>query len=1437
MRFPPNTPPVVREAILRYARRRTWLGVAAALGLALGLSGLAAAAFIAVDRLAEWPLAARQAGPTLVLLLLAAGLAASAAAVLRRQHPRAVAIRLDRLLPHNQDRWATALDLAERENRLETPGHPAFIKRLYRETEEKTTASDAPSVLSARTAALGFGLVLAALLAFTVFRFSDFFDLPLLWNRFWHPSANLPRDSLTQIQIVGHDPLPLSLSADSITVARVPEHDTFSLKVELHQRGGGAGQPALTPAAAPRLEILRTGGPASSADFLPSGNGWIFTRPDLTEPIFFRVRAGDALTPVLAARVEPRIQITALLQTIRSPSYARIPDVVKKPLETERLTLLEESWIDFIVQCNAPIRDLDATYELLEARDAEAAPALTPQEQWLQEWRKESPGDRPQEEKRRSLKVKIRRDHTAAFRLKTDHSGILRVRATGENGLPGIERVCVIEAVRDAPPRIAISGIEPDTSIVPGEIVGYQFTAEDDLAVSDIIMEWDVAGGARSGDLFGEEYIKSDQFGQRVVSGQDAIQRMNYFVYGTVPFVFTLIAVDSKGQESRSASYRIHLLSDTYASRFEAGLEFLKQLEGTVGFYRGHFQELRNQLRILSAAAGPSRTWPPGQDKLLEQYLKSAAALNPGLQRERARHAFSGWPQRFLHSTALLLALQRCLDTDADYIRSATRLREAQDLGAEISALDARLADQMALNENWGAALAGERQRFAGEAVLQSIRNLRQRLARLPVLRPNRSLYDSNLRFYRDEIAKALNAIQGLEKSLAEGLGPLVQALREKLPSAGPDEIGRDLRAIERQLAAHAPPLSPALAAALGEVGRRARTDPAVASRLLASAAETAAGRESENTSPPLEDLALCRAWMQNALPETPPWYAPPPDILDVWLMADRLRSDWQARLLDIEMKRDVLNPDQADDTEAELREQALVILDLLARPPGIAPESAGHLTPPLQAAARGEISDPAGRAALAQLRAALGQIEPAGRARLLALQPSLDALPGEIQRSLESAAEGYLRFAAEAEAQYAVFASNPESQSQAYYAWAPFRHRAEELQAAAKALEIAYRKSLFLKLLQRLGGPSPSLEWVSWHPWHALQLILLIDSEHAFDKVTYRFNATGGSAYALLPAHARGYANQLRLHAPAVARAGAGQPLDFDLQPLLQDTRTLGYFESLQQELETTAPFLGPAQKTPRQEILQRLEQTLPGRIGRNEITLQKLLSLRIQMGRPGDRTPERLLPAIQEVRQVLERHDPVQDLAAWNELQDALTTLPGDARNQPLPKAIEPTLHTALSQLDGAMKTFFSAVQIPPVNMTRRSNQRDYSAVARTFWPIAGVIDNFDRRWMQRLREAEFSLVRQILLSGDSAPSGANDRAAAMAYARLVEFRARQLAQERRKNRGISYLDEASGPALNLPPHIAQEFLRARNRRPPAAFKDRTEAYFRDLYRDLAR
>src|SRR4051812_10341738 len=112
MNFPANTPAAVRDAVATYATRRMLIACATALAAGAGLAGLAALAYLLADRLVEWPAAGRITGPIVFVVVLGVALYVIARALLFRERPLSIAIRLDQALPENQDRWATALELS-----------------------------------------------------------------------------------------------------------------------------------------------------------------------------------------------------------------------------------------------------------------------------------------------------------------------------------------------------------------------------------------------------------------------------------------------------------------------------------------------------------------------------------------------------------------------------------------------------------------------------------------------------------------------------------------------------------------------------------------------------------------------------------------------------------------------------------------------------------------------------------------------------------------------------------------------------------------------------------------------------------------------------------------------------------------------------------------------------------------------------------------------------------------------------------------------------------------------------------------------------------------------------------------------------------------------------------------------------------------------------
>ena len=505
MNFPAQTPAAVRAAITAYVTRRKLVTCATALALGAGLAGLIALAFLVLDRFIEAPTAARFLGPALCLVAALLALIAILRALLRDENPLPIAIRLDQALPQNQDRWATALELSDPHHRTASPASPELVARILLETDATTQPCAAASVVPIRTlkfAALVFALALAG---FGIFSANAFFQLPLLWQRFWKPHANLPRASVTQVHFVSVNQHPTQNGRVPDSAWRVLENDGFALSIALSRRDQTAKANPSAPAIAaatnpdptPRLEILSPDGRIVSQDFLRAGKAWTFSLGAITANQSFRIRAGDALTETFHVAVQPRIRITNVRHSVRFPGYARLAEIRGQPLKGDRLSLLEDAQIDFEVDCDQPIRELQAQFELLDKSRGDDAPAPQSARAAVAAQRQASIDGKPEKKsegpRTRSLPVKIRQNNQATLRLKLDQPGLLRLRVTGENGLTGVERVVVIDPIRDAAPRLTVSGLEPDTYIVPGETVAFNYTVEDDLGVSDVIMDWGVA--------------------------------------------------------------------------------------------------------------------------------------------------------------------------------------------------------------------------------------------------------------------------------------------------------------------------------------------------------------------------------------------------------------------------------------------------------------------------------------------------------------------------------------------------------------------------------------------------------------------------------------------------------------------------------------------------------------------------------------------------------------------------------------------------------------------------------------------------------------------------------------------------------------------------------------------------------------------------------
>ena len=434
-------------------------------------------------------------------------------------------------------------------------------------------------------------------------------------------------------------------------------------------------------------------------------------------------------------------------------------------------------------------------------------------------------------------------------------------------------------------------------------------------------------------------------------------------------------------------------------------------------------------------------------------------------------------------------------------------------------------------------------------------------------------------------------------------------------------------------------------------------------------------------------------------------------------------------------------------------------------------------------------------------------------------------------------------------DAAYADFQRQPDLVGKHAAFFARFPIEAEELQSAPRLLEMSFR---LVKFLRTLAATDASADWARTEPWHLLELLFMVNGQGGYDKVVFRYdtryNIRNVQGYTTVGPVVRGFAAQLRVQAGLLQRAVAGQPLDFDFPRFLIENKLSGLPERTKAEFQLAAPLLAKPDATARATALADFKKAPNAALLAKETAAQKALAQTAQFAATAASraTPATLLPALKSLQASLADDTGKSPIAELTDALAELEALPAAQRTAALSPAWTGRLAALRTAIESELNTRCTALRLPPVSTVSSVNRRDQTAVAKIFWTIRTGMDNFDRRWATRMRDTELVWLRKVhhaAAAAAAAPASASaaDEAAradlALTTAVLGELRARQFGRESRANKGINLLPEDTGPSLNLPPHIAQEFLRARTARPPAAFADRTETYFQKLFNDLKR
>jgi len=642
-------------------------------------------------------------------------------------------------------------------------------------------------------------------------------------------------------------------------------------------------------------------------------------------------------------------------------------------------------------------------------------------------------------------------------------------------------------------------------------------------------------------------------------------------------------------------------------------------------------------------------------------------------------------------------------------------------------------------------------------------------------------------------------------------------------------------------LSGQAPPRTKALDALMAVLAAGATSD-AMRDRLATVHGEVVRSRGQETALQAPALAALGGTNVAASAPKVGRWYAMPPARGDVLLVLDQFRQALRSLRADTLAGRYELNPQAREDRASALREAALGALDLVRDCAALGQARRRQLLGVLDPVSRGGLSPSSLRPdgpLVRTLERAVADLVTACRATFASSLPKDLARLGAMMRAM---AKRYDQHARGVDAMLA----HPTRLAEPYpTAPVVLREEAERLWLQSGALEAYYRSLLLMVTPVRLLARVPRLAWSDWEPLLGLQLAMtevvgqaegLVFAKHVFDPRLEM--AKRLKQYPVIATNARSVASQLRTFAGLIDAVAQGRPVRYDFKALMASTKTTGYLRTLREEFAYIGPFIAGGDTKAMGEARERLGKSFLGKVVATEAVLMRVLPRLERLRAVSGGKPAPIVAALMGL---------APDLGAVDkgELRKEQARLVRVLSSGTAGKAVgdSPVLTRQVSQfvkhLAEAAGTLRSMVQLPPVNVRRAENRRftGQDGITTVWWSARDLLSKHDRRWLECMRRTELSLVRELVARADlGAKPTRPPRELVLQYARMIELRARNLANERRRNRGIPFLRQDTGPSLRLPKHIAAEFFKARNRKPPEDFRARIEAYHSGLYRDLS-
>ena len=520
-----------------YYRRKRLLGLLRiVLATALLDTALVAAA-VHVDRFAFLGVAQRQA-MLWAVNVLTGGLALGwlALFLFRRPTPRQIAYEMEsRLAGRAEERYVTIENLLGQQATARRASGGATVELLGQLEASTARLSETfrgqrlvrdravrRLLLAAAAVAMGCGGLLAA---------GDY-QVPLMLQRFFYPTWDLPRASFLQIEITPAE-LTVGRGGEAVLQARVADHTPWPL----------AGLMRLLHAApeARFLTLLPGSDEDDSADTIDAEGEmfrmtrvqrdlFLFTRSNLHDSFGYRVRCGNAETARQEVRVVVQPRVLDLRLCATPPKYAGLPPQTIADF-SHPIEFLSGTQIELSYRADQPVAPPQI------ARQGKAEP-IAP------DW----------DDAARTARY--------AFRLKEPVT--LEIGLVNQYGFASVEAARVAIGVReDLPPSVQLSLPPAEVEAVASEILPIEAQVEDDLGIAELALTYVINPGPDDQRAPSEMPVplKEKNVRQANVSAVFDLERS-----GAVPgdlMLLRLRARDSNGSDGFSPVVQVHIVPFT----------------------------------------------------------------------------------------------------------------------------------------------------------------------------------------------------------------------------------------------------------------------------------------------------------------------------------------------------------------------------------------------------------------------------------------------------------------------------------------------------------------------------------------------------------------------------------------------------------------------------------------------------------------------------------------------------------------------------------------------------------------------------------------------------------------------------------------------------------------------------------------------------------